>query len=53
MLSPDGVVSGNTRSTLHGEDLNRHWRHVLPPPPPNTHTHPLPSPPSLTPGPPS
>jgi len=25
MLNPDGVVCGNTRCTLNGHDLNRHW----------------------------
>mmetsp|Transcript_50943 Transcript_50943/g.159167 ORF Transcript_50943/g.159167 Transcript_50943/m.159167 type:complete len:946 (-) Transcript_50943:252-3089(-) len=25
MLNPDGVTAGNTRTTLLGDDLNRHW----------------------------
>ena len=30
MLNPDGVVLGNYRSSLMGEDLNRHWRDPSP-----------------------
>jgi murein tripeptide amidase MpaA len=25
MLNPDGVVAGNNRCSLSGQDLNRHW----------------------------
>lgn len=25
MLNPDGVIHGNYRSNLSGNDLNRHW----------------------------
>ncbi|XP_072258804.1 cytosolic carboxypeptidase 4 isoform X2 [Pyxicephalus adspersus] len=27
MLNPDGVINGNHRCSLNGEDLNRHWRY--------------------------
>ena len=30
MLNPDGVVLGNYRCSLMGEDLNRHWRDPSP-----------------------
>ena len=26
MLNPDGVVSGNFRTSLYGKDLNRLWK---------------------------
>lgn len=26
MLNPDGVIVGNTRSDLNGDDMNRHWQ---------------------------
>jgi len=26
MLNPDGVVNGNYRTSLSGEDLNRQWK---------------------------
>ena len=25
MLNPDGVINGHYRTSLHGDDLNRHW----------------------------
>lgn len=30
MINPDGVVSGNSRSTLEGADLNRMWLEASP-----------------------
>lgn len=29
MLNPDGVIVGNTRSSLTGRDLNRQYRTVI------------------------
>lgn len=26
MLNPDGVINGNYRTSLSGDDLNRQWR---------------------------
>ena len=26
MLNPDGVINGNYRASLSGEDLNRKWK---------------------------
>jgi murein tripeptide amidase MpaA len=26
MLNPDGVINGNYRNSLSGDDLNRHWK---------------------------
>ncbi|KAM4710064.1 cytosolic carboxypeptidase 1 [Discoglossus pictus] len=34
MLNPDGVINGNHRCSLSGEDLNRQWQH------PNADLHP-------------
>ncbi|XP_053323241.1 cytosolic carboxypeptidase 1 isoform X2 [Spea bombifrons] len=34
MLNPDGVINGNHRCSLSGEDLNRQWQH------PNVDLHP-------------
>ncbi|XP_031426873.1 cytosolic carboxypeptidase 1 isoform X2 [Clupea harengus] len=30
MLNPDGVINGNHRCSLSGEDLNRQWQHPIP-----------------------
>lgn len=34
MLNPDGVIHGNTRTSLTGNDLNRRWSN------PNEYLHP-------------
>lgn len=34
MLNPDGVIHGNTRTSITGNDLNRRWTH------PNSELHP-------------
>ena len=35
MMNPDGVLLGNTRSTLVGADLNRSWHDI------SEHKHPV------------
>ena len=27
MLNPDGVIHGNYRTNISGQDLNKKWRH--------------------------
>jgi len=34
MLNPDGVIHGNNRTSISGEDLNRVWQN------PNKYLHP-------------